>query len=108
MGKNNLIANLVFVLGPILFGVLVIFATNFILVAPRFALVTVVVTFTLGVICLFAAKFPSIRKGVFVSFGPGKLAKPYRSLYYVSYILLSLGIVFTFALLIAYKLGVYQ
>jgi len=47
-----------------------------------------------GIMSLIAAKASLFRQGIWRSWGPGRMTKPFRILYFAAYVLMVIGVVF--------------
>jgi hypothetical protein len=87
MGQRSAIVMFLFVGGGIMVPIMLLAVAS----ASLGSLAIPVATLTLGVgfACLVTAKWPELRAGHFVSFGPRRLSSARRKLYWLAYIVLS-------------------
>jgi len=86
MRRTELAANVVF-LSPILAAIVITC-----LLATPINIFAVLLCYALGLSSLLHAKLSLFRQGVWVSFGPSRLAQEYRRSYWTGYALIAVGV----------------
>lgn len=99
-GQRNTFFENLFMAGPILISVIVGILFSLIRTFER-ASYTVLLIGLVGVFFIFLAKWPAIKSGKFMTFGPREMNASDRKKYFIGYSLLGISLVGGIGLLIA-------
>lgn len=102
MSKNSSMANVVWLLASFVLSLPIGYMVFLLKYQPRDLLVMSAIACGLGFSMLLVAKFPSIRKGEFFTFGAKLMPRIARFFYRFGYFLIGLGVLLLSALFVFY------
>jgi hypothetical protein len=93
VGRSSAIANLLFLVAPILIGAPIMLMLPVVSGMPRLWAYVAVVAYCSGLALFLTAKISLLKTGHFLSWGSKSMTTPYRILYRVGYTLLAFALV---------------